>query len=254
MKNKKMWKFSLALVGIILAACGGMEQNSESNASVEGVDQDGATSAQLTMIIGSELVDCVGEGPQQCMQIKYEPDEDWQFFYSQIEGFDYQPGYTYTLLVERIEVENPPAGGSSLRYIMVEVLEKVKEMVENAGQLAGYYWVLNDFGSQAQPQGVQENVVVSLQYDPEQGRVSGSAGCNNYFGEAVIDEDQLTFSVGPLGMTRMACGEEIMQQEAAFVDLLARITRFVIQEETLVLFTDSDEMLTFSPGEPPSGR
>ena len=95
---------------VILTACGDL---ASSNQSAENADQSNLSS-QISMIIGPQFVDCVGEGPQQCLQVKYQPEEDWQFFYNQIEGFDYEPGYRYTLLVERLEVQDPPAGGSSL--------------------------------------------------------------------------------------------------------------------------------------------
>jgi heat shock protein HslJ len=250
MKFKRYWILTLTVWAVILTACGGL---ASSNQPEENVDQS-SLSSQITMIIGPQLVDCVGEGPRQCMQVKYEPDEDWQFFYNQIEGFDYQPGYRYTLLVERLEQQDPPAGGSSLRYVLVDVIDKIEELKVNAGDLPGTTWVLNGYGNLSQTQGVLEKVVVSLEYDPETGQLSGSSGCNRYFGDVVVDGDQLTFSAGPMGMTRMACSDPIMKQEAAFIELLGRATRFAIQDGMLFLFTDSDEVLTFSPGESPAGR
>lgn len=258
MRLKMIWKYALVLTGMVLTACGGLEQNSGVNTSGEIVAEDaalpGAQPVQLSLIIGPQLVDCVGEGPQQCMQVKFNPDEEWQLFYNQIEGFDYQPGYRYTVLVEQLEVQNPPAGGSSLRFVLLDVLDKVEELKVSVGELAGTAWLLDGFGELNQPQGVLEKVIVSLQYDPEQGRLSGSAGCNSYFGEVKIDPDQLTFSVGPLGTTRMACSEQVMTQEAAFLDLLGRVTRFAIKDGKLLLFSDTEEVLTFSPGDPPTGR
>jgi len=250
MKFKRYWILTLTVGAVILAACGGL---ASSNQSAESADQS-SLSSQISMIIGPQLADCVGEGPQQCMQVKYQPEGDWQFFYSQIEGFDYEPGYRYTLLVERLEVQDPPAGGSSLRYVLVDVVDKVEELKVNAEDLSGTTWVLNGYGNLSQPQGVLEKAVVSLEYDPETGQLAGSSGCNRYFGDVVVDGDQLTFSAGPMGMTRMACSEPIMKQEAAFIELLGRVTRFAIQDGTLILFTDTDEVLTFSPGELPSGR
>jgi heat shock protein HslJ len=258
MNFKDLWKYALVVVAMVLAACGGLEQNSERNAAAgniaESAGQPVVQPVQVSMIIGPQLVDCVGEGPQQCMQVKFNPDEEWQFFYNQIEGFDFQPGYRYTLLVEQLDVQNPPTGGSSLRYVLLDVLEKVEELKVNAGELAGTTWVLDGLGELAQPQGVLEKVIVSLEYDPELGRLSGSAGCNSYFGEVKIDPDQLTFAVGPLGTTRMACSEQVMAQEAAFLGLLGRVTHFAIQDGRLLLFSDSDEVLTFSPGNPPASR
>ena len=78
----------------------------------------------VTMYIGPELVDCVGVGPQKCMQVKTDPDGEYEFFYSQIEGFEYEEGYEYELLVQVDPVENPPADASSLQYTLIEVVDR----------------------------------------------------------------------------------------------------------------------------------
>ena len=46
------------------------------------------------------------------------------------------------------------------------------------------------------------------------GRVHGRGGCNRYFGAATIDGEQESF--GPLGYTKMACAEALMDHEARF--------------------------------------
>ena len=116
----RIW-IALALAALSLALLGcGAETGSEN-----GSDDVAETESEVvTMYVGPELVDCVGEGPMLCMQVKYDPDEEWQLFYSQIEGFDFEPGYEYELLVQVDPVENPPAGGSSLRYTLVEEVSK----------------------------------------------------------------------------------------------------------------------------------
>lgn len=50
--------------------------------------------------------------------------EEWTYFYDEIEGFQYEEGYVYELKVRVEDVEDPPADGSSLRYILVEILSK----------------------------------------------------------------------------------------------------------------------------------
>ena len=47
--------------------------------------------------------------------------DEWGRFYGGIEGFDYVPGYIYNLSAYVVEVENPPADGSSQRYILKEI-------------------------------------------------------------------------------------------------------------------------------------
>ena len=78
-----------------------------------------------TFLIGPELRECVGVAPMMCMMVKKETDEDFLFFYDQIEGLDYEEGFTYEVIVQVDEVENPPADGSSLQYTLVEVVEKI---------------------------------------------------------------------------------------------------------------------------------
>ena len=62
-----------------------------------------ATGAPMDVIfhVNSARVPCVGVAPMNCLQVKRgaEPTGDWQHFYSQIDGFDYEPGYLYRLLV-----------------------------------------------------------------------------------------------------------------------------------------------------------
>jgi hypothetical protein len=45
------------------------------------------------MIVGPELADCTGVGPQKCYQVKARPEDEYRLFYSPIQGFEYEPGY-----------------------------------------------------------------------------------------------------------------------------------------------------------------
>jgi hypothetical protein len=81
-----------------------------------------------TLYINSQLVECEGgAGPQQCMQVRRSHAGPWELFYDQIEGFVFEPGFTYELRVEINAVDNPPADASSLRYTLVEVVDKKPE-------------------------------------------------------------------------------------------------------------------------------
>jgi heat shock protein HslJ len=96
-------------------------------------EPEAAAPEEKTIFIGPEKVECVGAGPMECYQIKEDPDAEWQFFYNQIEGFEWEPGFTYKLRVSVHQVENPPADGSSLRYELIEVVDKVETPVEPKG-------------------------------------------------------------------------------------------------------------------------
>lgn len=80
----------------------------------------------VTMFIGPKKVDCVGVGPQKCLQVKEAEDAEWTLFYSSIQGFEYEEGYTYKLEVRKEDVPNPPADAPSIRYILVKEISKTK--------------------------------------------------------------------------------------------------------------------------------
>jgi len=78
--------------------------------------------------IAPNLENCTGAGPRQCMLIRHLPTTDngrWDVFCGGIEGFTYEEGYRWTIVVNVTEVENPPADAPGLRYELAEVVEKV---------------------------------------------------------------------------------------------------------------------------------
>tara|TARA_B100001146_G_C16196541_1_gene441965 strand:+ start:173 stop:727 length:555 start_codon:yes stop_codon:yes gene_type:complete len=66
----------------------------------------------------------IAEGPVLTLLVQ-EGDEigtdQWSKFYSNIEGFNYQPGMIYNLSVKKEPVHNPQADGSSIKYTLLEV-------------------------------------------------------------------------------------------------------------------------------------
>lgn len=78
----------------------------------------------ITLFIHEQRVDCHGEMPQKCLQIREQPTEEWSYFYDSIAGFEYEESYRYELRVAVSTNENPPADASSLSYRLVEVVSK----------------------------------------------------------------------------------------------------------------------------------
>lgn len=55
-------------------------------------------------------------------------------------------------------------------------------------------------------------------------RATGSGGCNNFFAEASLTDDGISF--GPAAATRMMCDKPAMEQEADFFAALAAVTAY----------------------------
>lgn len=78
-----------------------------------------------TWMVGPERKPCSGVAPMECLQIKKNPsDTAWQYFYDAIEGFNYEPGYTYTLEIQTEKMDNPPADASSVKYKLIKIIAK----------------------------------------------------------------------------------------------------------------------------------
>jgi hypothetical protein len=111
-----------ALLFVALAALAGCSQ--EGTSMNQPVNEKGGQTEVL--LVNSALVDCVGVGPMKCMQVRRSAQQPWELFYTGIEGFTFEPGYQYRLKVRVTPVENVPADASSLRYTLIEQLEKNK--------------------------------------------------------------------------------------------------------------------------------
>lgn len=64
-------------------------------------------------------------------------------------------------------------------------------------------------------------------------RAGGNGGCNDYFAEARIEDDAMSF--GPAAATRMACAADIMAQEAAYFAALAAVASYELDGNSLRL-------------------
>ena len=157
--------------------------------------------------VNSSKVDCQGAGPRTCLLVKRDRPlnkGDWEYFYANIEGFDFEPGYLYKLKVRETSRlgEEVPADASSLRYTLERVLEKNPDPSLQLNDI----WVLEAIGeeelsfSDAQA-GAQRP---TIEFHLAERRVMGSDGCNTFTGPLQrATADSLRF--GPLVTTRMAC-------------------------------------------------
>ncbi|SIQ22161.1 protein of unknown function [Chryseobacterium indoltheticum] len=82
---------------------------------------------EKTFIVGPETADCTGVAPMKCLQVKEKESDTWQNFYTNIEGFTYEPGYEYVLKVRTEKIENPPMDASSIKYTLIKQVSKTKK-------------------------------------------------------------------------------------------------------------------------------
>ncbi len=85
------------------------------------------TNNEKTLIIGPETANCTGVMPMKCLQVKENDNGAWTNLYTNIEGFTYEPGYEYVLKVKEEKIKNPPADGSSIQYILIREISRIKK-------------------------------------------------------------------------------------------------------------------------------
>lgn len=71
-------------------------------------------------------MDCEGEVPMKCLQVRSKESEPWTLFYSKIEGFTYVEGTRYKLEVTTQPRPNAPQDASSLKYKLVKIVSEEK--------------------------------------------------------------------------------------------------------------------------------
>jgi heat shock protein HslJ len=84
-----------------------------------------------------------------------------------------------------------------------------------------------------------DDVALTLQF--EDGKASGSGGCNRFTGS--YEEEGNSISLGGLASTRMACPEEIMSAERAYLAALESASWWSASDSKLVLSDSSGQEL-----------
>lgn len=199
---------------------------------------------EKTMFVGPYLVDCTGVTPQKCMLVKERPYDDWEYFYDQIEGFSYEPGFDYELVVLQEKVENPPADASNTKYTLVEVVNKERA-------LEGTTWVLDSYlNKEGSMEPALSGSEATIRFQDDQ--LGGNASCNTYFGSYEVDGSKIEINVG--GTTLMACvPQPLAEQEHAYLAALNLARFYLVQENELRLADASGKtILKYSVLQPAS--
>jgi heat shock protein HslJ len=107
---------------------------------------------------------------------------------------------------------------------------------KQAERVYGYTWIAEEVGGWP----IAGDVAPKLVVNPD-GKVSGHAGCNGFFGSVIIDGEAMSF--GNLGATRMACPEPAMSQEDKLLRALDSTRGYRLLGSSLVLLDGEGDAL-----------
>ncbi len=103
-------------------------------------------------------------------------------------------------------------------------------------ELTGISWRPVSVGDQEIPE--DSGLYVLFEVD---GSIKGHGGCNGFFGS--LEKADSGIAVGRLGATRMACPDEIMDREMAFMDAVQRTRDFRSGGDRMSLIDEGGSVL-----------
>ncbi len=113
------------------------------------------------------------------------------------------------------------------------------------GDLAGREWVLTHL-SRDEPAPAEPEITLAFEGD----RVSGTSGCNRFFSNVRDGDMPGEVTIGPVGGTRMACPEDVMNLENRYLEALAGVESYSFLAGRLALTArvkDSFLTMLFTP-------
>lgn len=198
------------------------------------------TSTEAVYWVNGKKSDCVGVGKQNCLEIQkgdIKNANNWKLFYESIDGFNYEEGYVYKLLVKEENALKPvPADASLKNYKLVKVMQKEYEpklLLDNK-------WTLIELRNAPV---IGENIP-NIEFNLDLRKMSASDGCNTLVGEikSVMDDK---INLGNVISTRKICQE--MELANQFGPLLSQINSYKIENQKLVIYdSNNTEILTFT--------
>lgn len=117
-------------------------------------------------------------------------------------------------------------------------METEVEGTMSLSDFSGSKWVLTAFDPQSPAPSTPE---VTLQLDLEGHRISGSSGCNNYFGK-VESLGARELVIGPLAGTKKMCPPEMMDVETSFLKSLSSANSYTwFLGQMAISYSDGDD-------------
>ena len=206
---------------------------------------------QRRLTVAPDPVPCADGTPGSCMKVTDAEGDIWITSQDQIEGFTYQPGSRYELLVEEASEHAEVEAATPPRLRLVQIVSR--EAAGDSGpaldiDLGGTRWVLTGIEPSDQPGAAWAASGITAEFDPAAKRLSGSAGCNTYSAALVVSGEDM--QVSEPAATRKACPPPAMALEQEYLERIARASAFAIRGDRLDLSLADGSGMAFRAASP----
>lgn len=116
---------------------------------------------------------------------------------------------------------------------------------EEGGEFEDMKWTLESYGEIGNTKAILTGTEITAIFKSDEHQVSGSAGCNSYFGGYQVDGKELT--IQQVGSTEMYCmdPEGVMNQESEYLKLLIKAESYEVDGMKLKI-NSGDSILVFN--------
>lgn len=177
--------------------------------------------------------------------MKNSPNGIWQSYYNDIEGFSYEEGFEYEILVNKKVIENPPADGPSFVYKLVNIVKKIPTMVisqNHREMLDQKEYYLKRIRVDNKLENIPNGQKVYITFILNDNIVRGMDGCNSFSGNVIINKGSISFS--NFAMSEMFCQE--IKIDKIFHQLIGKVNRYRISGSLLKLYNGKKTLFEFS--------
>ncbi len=192
---------------------------------------------EVTLFVAPELAECTEAGAQTCMMVKEKREDEYTYFYDQIDDFEYEEGYEYELRVLVV-----PVDASMLNYDLLEVVSKTAVSTTNAetaGDSAASFednmWQLDSYRANGELIATTESGAYTFTSANSEtpAQMDAHTGCNNISATYTLDENDITFGMGI--STQKSCSEAMSAQEAGIQSGLYSTISYAVDGDNLIM-------------------
>jgi heat shock protein HslJ len=198
---------------------------------LQGCSSGSDAPVQRELSIAPAPVACAGAPAQTCLSVSEPNGDRWLMRLDEIDGFAYEPGFTYQVLVEEPPLNEEQAVVPRLRLVRVVSREPAAGAAEQS-LLTRAKWRLESIApaaSGAQPQAWPESGITA-RFHPG-GWVDGFAGCDGYLAALSVDGEKLTISA-PSTSSEL-CAAEAAARQRTYLQELAKALSWTASGDSL---------------------
>jgi heat shock protein HslJ len=185
-------------------------------------------------------------GIGKCILTRDAPTDSFTVFNNNIEGFTYEEGFEYCILME---IQTPgvsepaiPFDSTQIKYVLSEIKSKVKTKKDsvtknttiNSAITGSSKWMLYKLKMKDGSTRTFSIQKAFLQFDTKNNTISGSTECNGF--TASVDITENTLIITNANSTLLACGKRSI--EPAFLEMLKNTTHYKATSKLLYLYKD----------------